>query len=267
MTAPRAESEPRTEHFPTSGPVELEVHVGSGSVLVELVELSALAVDVVEVTVQAGPGSWWQQGLSGMLSMLGAGQGDTAGRTDPAGLGSDAVTTTHISFSPSRQRLVVRSPQAGAARAVPLDVQITAPAGSRVLTRTGSASVEVTGTAGSVDSSAGSGEVTVQDVAHGVDVRTGSGAVRAGHLAEGGRIRTGSGDLVVDAAAGELDLVTGSGDLRIGIAAGVLAELDVRSGSGTARCELPIVDSDDAADTATVRARTGSGNALVHGAH
>ena len=256
----------RHEHFPVDGAVEVEIHLGSGSLRVELLADAT----AVEVSVVAGQGSWWQQGwsggLSGVLAMLGAQATDTAAAPSSAGGGTEALAATQIAYSPTRGRLIVRGPQMGPARAVPLHVRITAPAESHLRTRTGSAPVEVTGTAASVDLSAGSGDVTVQDVKRGVDVRTGSGAVRAGRLAQGGRIRTGSGDLVIDAALGDVDLTTGSGDLRIGIAAGVLAELDVRSGAGTARSELPLTTEAAAGGTARVRARTGSGNAVVHAA-
>lgn len=272
MSAAANDQSPRIEQFAVSGPAELELHVGAGSVRVDLVEDAS----TVQVSVALGQGNRWQQGLSGVLAALGTNQPDAPG----TGPGADALAATQVSGSSERNRVVVRSPQTGAARTVALDVTVVAPLGSRLVARSGSAGVEVSGTAGSVDVSTGSGDVTVADVERDVDLRTGSGDVRTGHLHQGGRARTGSGDLTVDAAAGSLDLVTGSGDLRIGIAPGVLAELDVRSGSGSARSDLPLVEpAADGVETdaggeagggtasrTLVRARTGSGDALVHGA-
>jgi hypothetical protein len=69
---------------------------------------------------------------------------------------------------------------------------------------------------------------------------------------------------VSDACAGGLELTTGSGQLRIGIHPGVRAELDVSSGSGQARSDLPVSGPPAEGNVALrVRARTGSGDALV----
>ena len=47
-----------------------------------------------------------------------------------------------------------------------------------------------------------------------------------------------------------------------------LAELDVRSGSGRARSELPVLaNPEDEPVSARVRTRTGSGDVVVHAAH
>jgi DUF4097 and DUF4098 domain-containing protein YvlB len=96
-------------------------------------------------------------------------------------------------------------------------------------------------------------------------VQTGSGDVRLGAVKHDMNARTGSGDLtVVDAWAGGLDLTTGSGQLRVGIHSGVLAELDVSSGSGQARSDLPVGGPPaEGGAPLRIRARTGSGDALV----
>jgi DUF4097 and DUF4098 domain-containing protein YvlB len=120
----------------------------------------------------------------------------------------------------------------------------------RLRVRTGSGQVEVT----SVEGAEGAGSV-----------QTGSGDVRLGAVKHDVNARTGSGDLtVVDAWAGGLDLTTGSGQLRVGIHPGVLAELDVSSGSGRARSDLAVGGPPAEGNAALrVRARTGSGDALV----
>ncbi len=96
-------------------------------------------------------------------------------------------------------------------------------------------------------------------------MQTGSGDVRLGAVTHDMSARTGSGDLtVVDASAGGLELTTGSGQLRVGIHPGVRAELDVSSGSGHARSDLPVGGPPAEGDVSLrVRARTGSGDALV----
>lgn len=255
-----ADTPSRTATWACDGPAEVELHLGAGSVRVEL-STDAISLDV---TVRAGRAGW-RRGLADVLAALGGPQDD--GTTD-AVLAARAVADTTVEGSVERRRLVVRTPRSGPARGVALEVSVTAPAASRVLVRSGSASTEVTGRAGWVDIGTGSGSVTVHDVTGGAQVRTGSGDVRTGHLLGGGGVRTGAGDVVVDAITGELDVLTGSGSVRVGIAAGTLAELDVRSGSGRARSELPVLAHPEGEPaSARVRTRTGSGDVVVHAAH
>ncbi|MGH3721896.1 MAG: DUF4097 family beta strand repeat-containing protein [Pseudonocardiaceae bacterium] len=139
--------------------------------------------------------------------------------------------------------------------------------------RTGSGDVQLGTILGRLRVRTGSGQVDVTSVegtASSATVRTGSGDVRLGSVKLGAikhdvSARSGSGDLtVVDACAGGLELATGSGQLRVGIHPGVLAELDVSSGSGRARSDLPVSGPPPETDVKLrVRARTGSGDALV----
>lgn len=268
MSAPQP-APSRTETFPvTTDAVELELQLGAGSVTIELIE----GLDHVEVVLEVGAGNWWQQGLSGMLSMFGAsGAGGTGGtdRSEIAAATEDVLADTEIAYSAQRGRLVLRAPRAGTSRALALTTQLRAPAGARVLVRSSSARVEVNGVAAQVDASTGSGDVRVSDRADAVDIRTGTGDVRIGELARGGRVRTGSGDITIDAVFGDVDLVSGSGELRLGIGAHTMAQLDVSSGSGTVRSELEVQETVPLAPAegavAQVRARTGSGAVLVHG--
>jgi len=200
-------------------------------------------------------------------------------------------------------RLSVRGPKAPPLRSVPLSIVVHAPAGSSLDVDCGAADVRVGGDAGRVHIDSGSGDVSVDRAGGPVQVKTGSGDLRLGSMLDGVSarsgsggievstltgngavhsgsgdvwlgsvlgdkvtVRTGSGDLTVaDAASGLLQLTTGSGDLRIGIRPGVTAELDVTSGSGRTRSDLPVSDAPPTnSDTALyVRARTGSGEAVI----
>jgi len=237
-------------------------------------------------------------GITNLLSWLGG----QAGAAPLKQLTAEAVRQTVIDFT--EQRLTVRSPREFPLRTVPLSITISAPAGASIIARSGSADIAVTGVATKLDAATGSGEVRAQHCTGAAEVRTGSGDVRLGAVlgrlrvrtgsgvvdvtslegADGaGTVETGSGDVrlgavnhdvtarsgtgdltVVDACAGGLELTTGSGQLRIGIHQGVLAELDVSSGFGQARSDLP-VGGPPAEGNATVRvrARTGSGDALI----
>jgi hypothetical protein len=230
-----------------------------------------------------GPGSW------------------DPGSWDMDRLAAEAVRATEISWAEGGRRLVVRSPQKMPLRIVPLAVTVSAPAGSRLAARTGTGDVLVTGRTGwtalrtgtgrvragevdgDLDVHSGSGDVTIGttrgrsrvrtgtgtitvDAAGGpIDVKAGSGDVTVGRLDGDLNARTGTGDLrVADVVSGRCDVTTGSGDLTIGVHEGVWAEVDLSSGSGTARSDLVVNSMPPGGSTAVhLRGRTGTGDVLV----
>jgi hypothetical protein len=289
----------RQQRFECQGPLDIVVELDSGRLDVALEE-GATGPDGVDVQIRADPTSQppWNVAIGGLLTWL----GEQAGTTPLSAVAAEAVRRTMIDFT--GQRLTVRTPREVPLRAVPLIIRVNAPSGSSINARSGSADVAITGAAAGLDATTGSGQVRAQHCTGTADVRTGSGDVRLGTVlgqlrvrtgsgqvdvisvegTEGGgtvqtgsgdvrlgavkhdvSARTGSGDLtVVDACAGGLALTTGSGQLRVGIHRGVLAELDVSSGSGYARSDLPVGGPPAEGDVALrVRARTGSGDALV----
>ena len=286
----------RHQDFECDGPVEVVVELGAGRLDVRLVEGEAGARAVaVQVRPDETARAPWNAGLAGLLGWL----GEQTGQVAPGELATAAIRATLIEFG--GRRLIVQAPREMPLRAVPLAVTVTAPAGSTVNARAGSADVTVDGVAARLDVTTGSGELRVQRCEGPAEVRTGSGDVRLGsvvgalrartgsggvdvtaldgagtvHTGSGDvrigavsddlQARTGSGDLTVgDATAGRLELTTGSGQLRVGIHTGVLAEIDVSSGSGQARSELPFgAPPGDGSARLQVRGRTGSGDAVI----
>jgi hypothetical protein len=292
----------RQQNFECDGPIDVWVELDSGRLDITLEEGTAGSRGVavqsgVAVQICPDPASQppWNAGIGGLLTWLGGQTG-----APPLGeLAAEAVRRTVVDFT--GQRLTVRTPREFPLRTVSLMIQVSAPSGSSINARSGSADVAVTGVAAALDAATGSGQIQAQRCTGSADVRTGSGDVRLGTVlgrlrvrtgsgqfdvisAEGsGTVRTGSGDVrigavkhdvsartgsgdltVVDACAGGLELTTGSGQLRVGIHPGVLAELDVSSGSGRARSDLPVGGPPAEGPVAVrVRARTGSGDALV----
>lgn len=285
----------RQQSFDCEGPVELDVELGQGLVEIRLAEDAASMVHV-EVRHAPDTGSTWGS-LSGLLSWVGQ-FGGWGGDDLPA----QAVRDTMI--TKQGQRVIVRGPKATPLRGVPLGVVVLAPPGSAVAVRVGSADARISGTTGRCAVDSGSGDISVERTDGPAKVRSGSGSIRVGTAAEALSARTGSGDIeisalhggaevhtgsgdvwigtvqgsglkakggsggftIADAASGELELTTGSGDLRIGIRNGVVAELDLSTGSGRARSDLPVSDSAAPADAEAVvrvRGRTGSGDAVV----
>lgn len=286
----------RQQDFESEGPVDVIVELGGGRLDVRLVEGTAgsraVAVQVRPDETARPP---WNTGLAGILNWL----GEQTGQVAPGELATEATRATLIEFA--GRRLTVQAPREMPLRTVPLVITVTAPAGSTVTARAGSAAVTVDGIAARLDVTTGSGDLRGQRCEGPAEVRTGSGTVRLGsvigalhartgsgdvdvialdgagtvHTGSGdvriGAVsddlaaRTGSGDLTIgDAAAGQLELTTGSGQLRVGIHPGVLAEIDVSSGSGQARSELPFgAPPADGLSPLRVRGRTGSGDAVI----
>ncbi len=290
--------EVRRESWPVKGAAELEVSIDVGRITVH-VDSDACEEVTVEVRHDPTVGGGWAQGLTGLVNWLGNATGAPSG--DPSRLAADAVAAAEISWSEPARRLVVRSSQELPLRMVPLEVTITAPQGSRIAARTGAGDVTVTGIAGwaavrtgagsatleavdgDADVTTGSGDVAVGPVSGRTRVRTGSGTIRLADV--GGTtdvkagsgdvdlgvvsgdlgVRTGSGDLrIADARSGRYELTTGSGELRVGVHPGVTAELDLSSGSGSARSDLEVGGAAPTGGAAVhVRGRTGSGDVLV----
>ncbi|MGH3751294.1 MAG: DUF4097 family beta strand repeat-containing protein [Pseudonocardiaceae bacterium] len=292
----------RQQDFEGEGPIDVFVELDSGRLDIQLEEDSAGEV-AVQVCADPASQPPWSVGITGLLSWLGeqagaAPSGELAAeavrRTTIDFTGRRLAVRSPREF-PLRTvplAIQVRAPSGSSvtARSGSADIAVDGMA-DRLDASTGSGQVHAQRCRGSADVRTGSGDVRLGSVLGGLRVRTGSGEVDVASIEDtvdaaggGGGIvqtgsgnvrlgavrhdvsaRTGSGDLtVVDASAGGLELTTGSGQLRVGIHPGVLAELDVSSGSGQARSDLPVGGPPPEVDvTLRVRARTGSGDALV----
>ncbi|HWO68829.1 MAG TPA: DUF4097 family beta strand repeat-containing protein [Umezawaea sp.] len=284
----------RQQSFDAEGVVEIDIALISGRVQVHLVDEPGVHV---EVRYDPSAGESWTAGLSGLLSWVNDQFGNNQ-KPQPAGP-AEAVRDARIDLV--GQRLKVQSSKALPLRAVPLAVVVRAPSGSHVTSKTGSANVSVTGSAGRLDVTTGTGDITADRADAAAEVNSGSGDLRLGPMLAGLRAKTGSGDVevssiggntilytgtgdvwlgavqhdvqirtgsgdvtIADAATGRITLATGSGEIRIGIRAGVHAQIDVSSRSGKARSELDVSNQPPAEQPSlVVTGRTGSGDALV----
>jgi Putative adhesin len=292
----------RQQSWSVDGPAELELSADFGRIRVRLEDLPDGGSGEVRVEVRHDPsaGNGWSQGLSGLISWLGNATAGTAGGSTEQ-FAAEAVSAAEISWSESGRRLVVRSSQELPLRVAPLAITVWAPTRSRLAARIGAGEVRVAGRAGWAGVRTGSGDATLDGVDGDADVttgsgdidlgpvsgrarlRTGSGAVRAAATGGPTEIKTGSGDValgevngdvwlrtgsgdvtVADARSGAMQITSGSGGVRIGVHPGVGAELDLVSGSGTARSELEISTvAPEKPAAVQLRGRTGSGDVLV----
>ncbi|MDO9454680.1 DUF4097 family beta strand repeat-containing protein [Nocardioides sp.] len=110
-----------------------------------------------------------------------------------------------------------------------LDIVVTLPTLSDVVTKLGSADLRATGTVGGTQVRSGSGDVSLETLGGACLIETGSGDVRVERAEQALRIKSGSGDVGIGTAAAEVSVSTGSGDVQITDAAGPTA---VKTGSG-----------------------------------
>jgi hypothetical protein len=292
-TAGAASDVVRQQSFETTGPVELDLGVSSGRIEVRLVDEPGVHVEVRHDTSRGN--NPLMQSVNSLINWVSGQFGEQAADMSPA----EAVRQTRIDLVGTR--LVVRTPKTLPLRAVSIAVSVRAPADSSVVASSGSAEISVTGPATRLDLQTGSGQISADRASGTADVRTGSGAVRLGPMLAGLKARTGTGDVevtsiggptslftgsgdvwlgavagdvmartgsgdltVADASLGQIELQTGSGSIRIGVRAGSAAEVDLSSGTGEARSELPLSDNrPESAPTLRIRGRTASGSAVV----
>jgi hypothetical protein len=131
------------------------------------------------------------------------------------------------------------------------DYEITAPADTRVRTKSGSGDQTLEGMQAGADIETGSGDVHLDNVAGDMRLRTGSGNIRTRDVAGAFEARAGSGDITLEEKSkGDVRIETGSGNIE---ARGAHGGLNASTGSGDVRVEgIP-------ANSWSIK--TGSGNA------
>ncbi len=262
----------RTWTFPLTGPINLQVRAGHGS-----------------VTVQAEDG-------------LAEARVDIVPRREDSQILQRATVDMH-----GRTLQVITPRQGGLFEMIAdrwrgtnaADLTITVPSGTAMKISSFTSTVSVTGRAGTADIAAGAADITVDEVDGDLRLRYGSGKAAVRRVTQSVELRSGSGDAIIGevggslrcgcgsgrlkvetvrgparfragsgeahlgAVYGDVDVATGSGGLTVGLPAGQPARLDVTTGSGRVDSELPVVSVPATfgdADPITVRARTGSGN-------
>lgn len=120
----------------------------------------------------------------------------------------------------------------GAAFGSDLKVQITAPAGSDLAVKVGSADLTASGRYGSVRIRSGSGDVELDQATADTVVETGSGDIDIADALGDLRVKAGSGDVSIGRTTRSAVVSTGSGGVELGA---VEAEAVLKAGSGDIR--------------------------------
>jgi DUF4097 and DUF4098 domain-containing protein YvlB len=136
-------------------------------------------------------------------------------------------------------------------RSPELRLDITAPTGTRLNVKTGSADVSARGVYGEARVASGSGDVSVEELTGAAHLRAGSGDVHVGSARADITVGTGSGDIRLGTVQAAATLQSGSGDIAVEAAA---RTLKVQTGSG----DIEVARADD-----DVKAQTGSGDISI----
>lgn len=256
--------------FPLSGPINLHVRLGHGKLTVTAVDdcteasvtLTALSkssdiLDRIAVGMNGHTLEVLTPREGGLIDFLGGWKRDAASVdaqiTVPAGTAVKLTTFT--------ADIAVVGRTGGADVATGTGTIVLDEVDGDVRLRFGSASSRVERVTGSATVRSGSGDAIFGEIRGDLEAGFGSGDLQADVVRGSSRLRAGSGNLRLDAVHGDVDFTCGSGEMSLGLPAGVSARLDVRTGSGQVRSDLPIDDDRTGSGPAiTVRARTGSGD-------
>lgn len=115
-------------------------------------------------------------------------------------------------------------------------------ANGRLKASTGSGSIRATGVAGPIDASTGSGSVELEQIAAGdVEVSTGSGGIEVRGVQGRLRVRTGSGSIrAAGTPTGDWNLHTSSGSIVVSLPADAAFDLEAATSSGRINSAHPV---------------------------
>jgi hypothetical protein len=205
------------------GPLLLDVSTGSGSI-----EISSGSSQSVEVTghIKVGGRSFF--GLFGSSTSERQELVDRLESEPPISLVDGRLTVGHL------KKLAFQS-------SVSISYEIVVPAGTEVVSHTGSGAQTISELAGPVEVKTGSGRITLTDIEGPVKARTGSGAIQADKIAGAFEAHTGSGRIEIDGQQqGDWNIDTGSGSVRIRLPEDAAFNLDAHTGSGGITVDHPL---------------------------
>jgi DUF4097 and DUF4098 domain-containing protein YvlB len=213
-----------------SGPVELDVQTGSGTINVRTGDSSTVHVSG---TIRASNSWRGDDDAEKKIQYLEA--------NPPIEQHGEVIKIGHIEDESLQHNISI-------------SYEVVVPAATRLRSSSGSGDQEVSGLNGPVEASSGSGSLKRGNIGDTVRVSTGSGHIAMEGVKGSVRASTGSGEILATGVAGGLHASTGSGSITLRQTAP--GDVQVNTGSGTV--ELEGVHG-------TVRASTASGNIRVEG--
>jgi hypothetical protein len=215
-----------------SGPVDLEVTAGSGSI-----EVRRGAAGRIEVSARVRAGSW------------GFNRGGLSNEERVRRIEADPP----IEQTAARVR-IGRIEDEELQRNVSISYTLTVPADTSLVSTTGSGSHRIEGVGGRIEVTSGSGSIRIRDAGGDVKVAAGSGSIVAASVGGSFAATTGSGSITGEDVRGGIVVKAGSGSINVSSTGP--GDVDASSGSGS--IALTGIEGG-------LRASTGSGALRVQG--
>ena len=213
-----------------SGPVDLEVQTGSGTIDVRTGDSSSVRITG---TIRSS-GGWFNSGdADNRVHYLEA--------NPPIEQHGNLIKIGHLEDHELEHNISI-------------SYEIVAPVETRLRSSSGSGDQSVDGLRGPVEASSGSGHLKLTNIGDMVRTSTGSGRISLEGVKGNVHASTGSGEITAKGVAGGLHASTGSGSVTLRQTAP--GDVEVSTGSGTLQLE---------GVHGAVRANTASGNILVEG--
>ncbi len=241
-----------------SGPVDLGVETGSGSITVRAGDTGKVTIHG-DIRARGGDADQRVKQIEANPPIQQTGNTIRIRKAEESGgggwfnFGDRGLTISYVITVPADTRLDAHS-GSGSQQVSDIKGPLTA--------HTGSGSVRVSGIAGEVQAETGSGSMQLEDLRGNVRGHTGSGSIKADNLGSGNsrialetgsgsvevrRVRgsvtahTGSGHVIVDGEpSGEWNLHTGSGGLEVRVPANAAFDVKAHTGSGGISVDHPI---------------------------
>jgi hypothetical protein len=219
-----------TRTLQVSGPVDLEVQTGSGSIEVRTGDNSTVRISG---TIRSSNG-WFDSGDSEKKVRY-------LETNPPIEQHGNLIKIGHLEDRELEHNISI-------------SYEILTPAETRLRSNTGSGEQTVNGVHGPVEASSGSGHLKLTNIGDMVRASTGSGRILVDGVKGEVHASTGSGEIEATGVAGGLHASTGSGSVTLRQTAP--GDVEVNTGSGTLQLE---------GVHGNVRAQTASGNITVEG--
>ena len=213
-----------------SGPVDLEIQTGSGTIEVRTGDSSTVRITG---TIRSSGGWFDSGGTDNRVHYLEA--------NPPIEQHGNLIKIGHLEDHELEHNISI-------------SYEIVTPVETRLRSNSGSGEQSVDGLRGPVEASSGSGHLKLTNIGDMVRASTGSGRISLQGVKGNVHASTGSGEITATGVAGGLHASTGSGSVTLRQTAP--GDVEVSTGSGTLQLE---------GVHGAVRANTASGNILVEG--
>ena len=169
--------------------------------------------------------------FAGSVTVVAGGSGEItviAVKKAPLAANLDRI---EVEISEREGGLVIKTKKPATLSAASVNLEITAPADTRLDLHNGAGSVTVQGLHGGFQVDTGSGSVHLSDVSGQIDAHSGAGSIEMQDAEGSLKLDTGTGSLTLVNVAGEIDAHSGAGSIKVRDGRGQAVRFDTGTGS------------------------------------